>query len=35
MKDASIYLKHIRDAIVRVESYTAKGRKAFFEDTMV
>lgn len=35
MKDASAYLKHIRDAIARIESYTAKGRKAFFQDTMV
>jgi uncharacterized protein with HEPN domain len=35
MKDPSIYLKHIRDAIGRVASYTAKGRNAFFEDSMV
>lgn len=35
MRDESVYLKHIRDAIARVESYTAKGRKAFFGDTLV
>lgn len=35
MKDTAIYLRHIRDAIARIETYTAQGRKAFFEDTMV
>lgn len=35
MKDAAIYLRHIRDAITRIEKYTAQGRKAFFEDSMV
>ena len=35
MKDALVYLEHIRDAIKRIEAYTAKGRKAFFQDTMV
>jgi uncharacterized protein with HEPN domain len=35
VKDAAIYLRHIRDAIVRIEKYTAQGRKAFFNDTMV
>lgn len=35
MKDATVYLKHIRDAIERIESYTGKGRKAFFQDTMM
>ncbi len=35
MKDAAIYLRHIRDAITRIEKYTAQGRKAFFDDTMV
>lgn len=35
MKDAAVYLKHIRDAILRIESYTSKGRKAFFQDTMI
>jgi uncharacterized protein with HEPN domain len=35
VKDAAIYLRHIRDAITRIEKYTAQGRKAFFEDSMV
>ena len=35
VKDETVYLKHIRDAIQRIESYTAKGRKVFFHETMV
>lgn len=35
MKDAAIYLRHIQDAITRIEKYTAQGRESFFEDTMV
>ncbi|MDE2059057.1 MAG: DUF86 domain-containing protein [candidate division NC10 bacterium] len=35
MKDAAVYLHHIRDAIARIEKYTAQGRKPFFDDTMV
>lgn len=35
MRDESVYLKHIRDAIGRIESYTAGGRKAFFQNTMM
>lgn len=35
MKDPAVYLHHIRDAIARIEQYTAQGRKAFFDDTMV
>jgi uncharacterized protein with HEPN domain len=35
MKDASVYLKHVQDAIVRIESYTGQGRKAFFDNTMI
>ena len=35
MRDASVYLKHIQDAIARIESYTAQGRKAFCDNTMV
>jgi uncharacterized protein with HEPN domain len=35
MKDASAYLKHIREAIVKIEKYTEGGRKAFLEDTMI
>jgi len=33
MKDDSAYLKHIRDAIQRIEKYTAVGEEVFFEQT--
>lgn len=35
MKDESVYLKHILDAIEKIESYTTGGRKTFFQNTMV
>lgn len=35
MKDESVYLKHIRDAIKKIDFYTTGGRKAFFQNTMV
>ena len=35
MKDPAVYLRHIRDAIARIGKYTAQGRNAFFEDSMV
>lgn len=35
MRDATAYLKHIRDAIAKIEAYTTGGRKAFFQNTMV
>jgi len=35
VKDDAVYLKHIRDSIARIESYTAGGREAFFRDSMV
>ena len=35
MKDETVYLKHIRDAIAKIEFYTIGGRKAFFQDTMI
>lgn len=35
MRNATVYLKHIRDAIVRIEKYTEDGRSAFFQHTMV
>ena len=35
MKDAAVFLQHIRDAIVRIEAYTSHGRQAFLADTMV
>lgn len=35
MKDASVYLKHIQDAIARIETYTSQGEKAFFDNIMI
>lgn len=35
MKGASAYLKHIAEAIAKVEKYTKGGRKKFMEDTMI
>jgi uncharacterized protein with HEPN domain len=35
VKDPTIYVRHIRDAIARIETYTAQGREAFFANTMV
>jgi len=35
VKDPAVYLRHIRDAIARIEKYTAEGRDAFFGDSMV
>jgi uncharacterized protein with HEPN domain len=35
MSDESVYLKHIRDAIARIEMYTVDGRERFFRDPMV
>ena len=35
MKDVSVYLKHIREAIVKIEKYTEGGQKTFLEDTMI
>ena len=35
MKDETVYLKHIRDALAKIESYTAEGRERFFADSMV
>ena len=35
MRDDSVYLKHIRDSIAKVVIYTAAGRTAFFQDTMI
>ena len=35
MKDVSAYLKHIREAIAKIEKYTKDGRKHFMEDTMI
>jgi uncharacterized protein with HEPN domain len=35
VRDATVYLRHIQDAVTRIEAYTARGRTAFFTDTMV
>lgn len=35
MKDASAYLKHIREAVAKIERYTKGGREEFLEDTMI
>lgn len=35
MKEDLIYLSHVRDAIQRVEAFTAGGRDRFFADPMV
>ncbi len=35
MKDDRVYLEHVRDAIERIERYTADGREQFDADTMV
>ena len=35
MKDASAYLKHIREAIAKIERYTKTGRAEFMDDTMI
>ena len=33
MKDDLLYLKHIRDAIEKIENYTAVGRDIFFKES--
>ena len=33
MKDDRLYLLHIREAVARVEKYTAEGRIVFYDDT--
>lgn len=35
MKNATVYLKHIRDAVAKIEAYTKGGRAAFLKSTMV
>ena len=32
MKDARIFIIHIRDCISRIETYTAEGKATFFDD---
>ena len=31
-KDPAVYIRHIHDCILRIESYVAEGRAAFFND---
>ena len=35
MKGDAVYLKHIQDAIGKIETYAAQGRKEFFQDSLV
>jgi uncharacterized protein with HEPN domain len=35
MKDDRVYLRHIRDAIARIESYVIGEREAFLAQTMI
>ncbi len=35
MKDDRLYLSHIRDAIARIQTYTAQGRNTFLAEPMV
>lgn len=35
MKEARVYLLHIRDALARIQAYTSGGREAFMHQTLV
>ena len=35
MKDAAVFLQHIRDAIARIDAYTVGGRRACLSDTLL
>ena len=35
MREDRVFLSHIRDAIERIESYTATGKEAFYRESMV
>jgi len=35
MKDTRVYLLHIRDAVVQIESYTEGGHEEFFNNKMI
>ncbi len=35
MKDDRVYLRHIRDAIARIDSYTSRGHEVFLAETMI
>jgi uncharacterized protein with HEPN domain len=35
MKDDHVYLQHIRDAILQIQSYTSGGREAFSNERII
>jgi uncharacterized protein with HEPN domain len=35
MKEDGVFLSHIRDAIERIESYTARGKEAFYHESII
>ncbi|MBM4122529.1 MAG: DUF86 domain-containing protein [Nitrospira sp.] len=35
MKDEAVFLRHIQDAIAKIETYTEGGKAAFFENSMI
>jgi uncharacterized protein with HEPN domain len=35
MKEARVYLLHIRDALARIQNYTGGGREIFMQQTMI
>ena len=35
MREDRVFLNHIRDAIERFESYTARGKEAFYHETII
>ena len=35
MKNETVYLQHIRDAIAKIESYTGDGKAAFLEQSII
>ena len=35
MRDDRVRLRHIRDAIARIESYVADGKEVFLAETMI
>jgi uncharacterized protein with HEPN domain len=35
MKDDRLYLKHISECLIKIESYVAGDREAFFANTMI
>ena len=35
MKEARVYLLHIRDALARIQAYTGGGREVFMQQTLI